>query len=103
MRPVPFFVLLSLPVHTFAGTVPHAAAHERGWFWYEPLPPVESATKHDEAPPPIVAPALSPPSVPLGSAWLRKHLPIYLDRAIDSPTLGTRRTTRQLVVNRSVA
>jgi len=95
MRPVPFFVLLSLPLHAFAGAVPHAAAHERGWFWYEPLPPVEVATKQDESPPPNTPPS-SPPSVPLGSAWLRKHLPIYLDRAIDSPTLDNVRRYRYL-------
>ncbi len=68
-------------------------AHERGWFYYQPLPPLVPPAKPDPARP---KPNEPQSAVPLGSAWLRKNLPIYLDRAVDQPTLANVRRYRYL-------
>lgn len=66
----------------------------RGWFWYEQAP---EPTKPKKKPPSRkAAPANpspknqisgTPKPVPLSSAWFRKELSVYRDRAIDDPTL----------------
>lgn len=74
-----------------------ARVQEQGWFYYEPLP-----LPRPEAPPPPKLPPTTPvgssvaATVPLSSAWLRKNLPQYLDRAMDQPTLANVRRYRYL-------
>ncbi len=52
--------------------------HSEGWFWYEPIP--ESAKEQDD--PVTTTSALQP----ISSAWIRKNIGQYLDRAIDEPS-----------------
>ncbi len=83
---------------TDAPAVSYFTDKQRGWFWYE-VQPEPVVKKPSEAPKPkSVPPADSvkaqpkPPTVvpaepaPLSSAWLRKNLEIYLNKAIDEPT-----------------
>ncbi|AVP99147.1 hypothetical protein C7S18_19110 [Ahniella affigens] len=73
---------------------PGARVHEQGWFYYEPLPQPKPPTPLK---PPVAVPGgRVTTTVPLGSAWLRKNLPLYLDRAMDQPTLANVRRYRYL-------
>lgn len=89
-------ILLLIPLLALADAPADAGRQERGWFYYEPIP----APKEPEPPPPPPPPSGGPPAsadtVPLSSAWLRKNLPVYLDRAIDQPTLDNVRRYRYL-------
>lgn len=80
--------LLCLPGFAHARE-PH---HERGWFYYEPIPEPE------KKPDPILPkkPLATESVAPLSSAWLRANLPKYLDRAVDNPTLENVRRYRYL-------
>lgn len=69
--------------------------HERGWFYYEPIPEPEEKPKPEPPPKPPAQPAKEPVA-PLSSAWLRENLPMYLDRAVDNPTLENVRRYRYL-------
>lgn len=81
-----------------APVVSYFTDKQRGWFWYE-VQPEPVVKKPPEAPKPKpISPADSvkvqpkPPTVvpaepaPLSSAWLRKNLETYLNKAIDEPT-----------------
>ena len=68
---------------------------QRGWFWYEVQP--EPVLKRKPQPPkpapslPVIAETPSKPispaePEPLTSAWLRKNMEIYLNKAIDEPS-----------------
>jgi conjugal transfer pilus assembly protein TraF len=90
--------LLLLGSAIMAGSA-HAQA-ARGWFWYDDPPP-EPEVKPQPKPTPKPKPPEKAPEPkqkasetakapeeppPLSTAWLRKKLPEYLDRAIDDPT-----------------
>ncbi|MDO9103351.1 MAG: conjugal transfer protein TraF [Methylovulum sp.] len=83
---------------TDAPAVSYFTDKQRGWFWYE-VQPEPVVKKPPEAPKPKPVPPTDsikaqpkPPSVvpaepaPLSSAWLRKNLETYLNKAIDEPT-----------------
>lgn len=60
---------------------------EDGWFWYKD--PKDAPPKPKEPPPVVPAPtASSSPkrTEPFSVDWLRKNLPVLLERAIDAPT-----------------
>lgn len=81
-----------------------AGAQARGWFWYDDPPPEVEVPRPKPKPNPAPKPkeqqkaetrpsppASAPQQVPvepppLSVAWIRKHLPEYMDRAIDDPT-----------------
>lgn len=70
-----------------------------GWFWYhDPPAPVEKTEEKQPEPPAAPPVAATPPaaqdsgSAPLSVAWLREHLPRYLDRAVDDPSPDNVRT-----------
>lgn len=70
--------------------------HERGWFWYEPLPEKIKPEKKKKKPKPNIVqvqPAPKPKQLnkkqepkPLSAAWLAVNLPKYRRRALDKPT-----------------
>jgi len=67
--------------------------HERGWFWYEPIPEElpEDLVEPPPAPlPPPQALAPQPPQPqgppPLSAEWIRENLEKYQRAAIDDPT-----------------
>ncbi|QXP89465.1 conjugal transfer protein TraF [Methylococcus capsulatus] len=72
--------------------IPYYRDKERGWFWREqPLIPDEP--EPEESAPPTPAPRRAETKAPepaepafLSTAWFRKHLEKYRDRAIDDPT-----------------
>lgn len=89
---VPLLLLMTpsmLPAQDAMGAKT-ATPQARGWFWYEPLPEPMREPLSLANPPPTSGPK------PLSSAWLREHLPLYLDRAIDTPTLANVRRYRYL-------
>lgn len=70
---------------------------ERGWFWYEEPVIDEEPVENEVAPPPAALPPdeikTEPPpptkpleAKPLSSAWFRKNMEKYRDKAIDEPT-----------------
>lgn len=70
-------------------------APPEGWFWYSlpPEPPKVDKPKPPKPAPPVAmtpAPPAHPTSptgpAPYSSAWLRKYLPKYRERAIDTPS-----------------
>ena len=70
---------------------------ERGWFWYEPLP----EPQQEEQEPPQTTPAIPPKPLqegktedpkPLTSAWFRKNMEAYRDKAVDNPSPENVRT-----------
>ncbi len=87
-------LLVLLPGLSHGQRLPEPSpTHERGWFYYQPLPPQATPVKPEPA---RAKSTDSGSTVPLGSAWLRKNLPVYLDRAIDEPTLANVRRYRYL-------
>jgi len=69
--------------------------HERGWFWYEPLPEKIKPEKKKKPKPNIVQiqPAPTPEQTskaqepkPLSAEWLSVNLPKYRRRALDTPS-----------------
>ncbi|MBK8284179.1 MAG: conjugal transfer protein TraF [Ahniella sp.] len=94
MRHLLWTLLVLLPGLSHSQGLPKPSpTHERGWFYYQPLPPLVPSAKPD---PTRASPNEPDSMVPLGSAWLRKNLPIYLDRAVDQPTLANVRRYRYL-------
>lgn len=70
---------------------------QRGWFWYEVQPEPEPVLKRKPQPPkaapslPVIAETPPKPITPaelepLTSAWLRKNMETYLNKAIDEPS-----------------
>ena len=75
-----------------AAPAPWWERHAEGWFWYRDPPPPAPKPRPKPPPPerpagggaaPAPAPAGPPP---LSAAWLKVHLPRYLNRALDEPT-----------------
>jgi conjugal transfer pilus assembly protein TraF len=67
--------------------------HERGWFWYEPIPeeiPEEPLVEPPPAPAPtpvtVPAPAKPQGPPPLSAEWIRENLEKYQRLAIDNPS-----------------
>jgi conjugal transfer pilus assembly protein TraF len=69
---------------------------QRGWFWYEvqPEPVLKRQPEPPQPAPSLPAITAEPPSKPITpaepepftSAWLRKNMETYLNKAIDEPT-----------------
>ncbi|NBS15705.1 MAG: DUF87 domain-containing protein [Gammaproteobacteria bacterium] len=72
-----------------AHAAPFFIDKERGWFWREVEPePIKKKTNL-EARQKVIAsppPTKEAPPAPLSVSWLRKHLGIYRDKAIDDPS-----------------
>ena len=71
-----------------AHAAPFFLDKERGWFWREVEPEPVKKTK-PEVPQKVIAsptPTKEAPPAPLSVSWLRKHLGIYRDKAIDDPS-----------------
>lgn len=64
--------------------------HERGWFWYEPIPEEIPEKPQVEPPGPPQVIASEPPKPqgppPLSAEWIRENLEKYQVRAINDPT-----------------
>jgi conjugal transfer pilus assembly protein TraF len=64
--------------------------HERGWFWYEPIPEEipEEPLEPPPVPPQVSAPVPPQPQgpPPLSAEWIRENLEKYQRAAIDHPT-----------------
>lgn len=59
---------------------------DEGWYWYKD--PKDRKPQQEIVPeaPPEPPKAAKPEEIPFSVAWLRKNLPVFLDRAIDNPT-----------------
>lgn len=57
---------------------------EDGWFWYKD--PKEIKENPISAKPPVAAKPAAKPDDAMNVAWIRKNLPVFLDRAVDKPT-----------------
>lgn len=82
--------LLMLPTAFVAADMSFYNERSReGWFFYDdPEPEVEEELveppKPEPAPPAKSDPAPPPGPVPLSAAWLKEHMPKYLNRAVDT-------------------
>jgi len=77
---------------TYAVSAPDSSMwtdHERGWFWYEPVPK-DLPEEPPVGPPPPATAAPAPPKpvgpLPLSAEWIRENLEKYQRLAIDNPT-----------------
>ena len=68
--------------------------NKEGWFYYqEETEPPEEEKKEPPSPPPVPPPMAKSANVqesgpaPLSSAWIRQNIQLYLDSAIDHPTV----------------
>ena len=92
MRISPFIFITLLGTSAWApesgNAEPFFLDKERGWFWREVEPEPVKKTK-PEVPQKVIAsptPTKEAPPAPLSVSWLRKHLGIYRDKAIDDPS-----------------
>ena len=102
MRALALFCLLLLSSSAFARLeCPKKSdnfwrGHAEGWFWHQdcvevPDPPPEPEKKPEVV---VVVPsakdkpkeAIDPSKIPYSVAWLRKQMPILIERAMDNPT-----------------
>jgi conjugal transfer pilus assembly protein TraF len=80
---IPLLVGLAVPAWADPAGQPFFQGKEEGWFWYKdpkerpvPVPPKPQSTQ----------PAKQKEAEPLSVEWLKKQMPVLLDRAIDNPT-----------------
>lgn len=60
---------------------------DEGWYWYkDPADKKKQEKKQDEPAPAPVSKSEKPADPPFSVSWLRRNLPVLLDRAIDNPT-----------------
>ena len=57
-----------------------------GWFFYAPMGDGSGPEAGEPGKPPAETSPRDPAGIPLTAAWLRLHLPRYLDLALDNPT-----------------
>jgi conjugal transfer pilus assembly protein TraF len=80
---IPLLVGRAVPAWADPAGQPFFQGKEEGWFWYKdpkerpvPVPPKPQSTQ----------PAKQKEAEPLSVEWLKKQMPVLLDRAIDNPT-----------------
>jgi conjugal transfer pilus assembly protein TraF len=81
---VSFFAIgLAVPVWADPTGQPFFQGKEEGWFWYK-----DPKERPVQLPPKSVPPLPAKPkqTEPLSVEWLKKQMPVLLDRAIDNPT-----------------
>ncbi|MBI5330038.1 MAG: conjugal transfer protein TraF [Betaproteobacteria bacterium] len=76
---------LAVPAWADQAGQPFFQGKEEGWFWYKDPKdlPVQEPPKPMS---PALAPAKPKETAPLSVEWLKKQMPVLLDRAIDNPT-----------------
>jgi conjugal transfer pilus assembly protein TraF len=78
-------LLMGLAVPAWADQVgqPFFQGKEEGWFWYK-----DPKERPVQLPPKSMLPLPAKPkeTEPLSVEWLKKQMPVLLDRAIDNPT-----------------
>jgi len=82
---IPLLIGLAVPAWAAPAGQPFFQGKEEGWFWYKDpkARPVPVQAPPKSLPP---QPAKQKEAEPLSVEWLKKQMPVLLDRAIDNPT-----------------
>jgi conjugal transfer pilus assembly protein TraF len=80
---IPLLVGLAVPAWADPAGQPFFQGKEEGWFWYKD-PKERSVPVPPKSMPPLQAKPKE--TEPLSVEWLKKQMPVLLDRAIDNPT-----------------